>query len=76
MADLLDAQGVADKLGISVDQVKRRTKAEGWPCVRFSAKSIRYRQEHIEQIIAMYEATAKQAAPSSGLTTRSRRRAS
>lgn len=73
---LLSAADVAERLGISEDRVKRRTKAEGWPCVRFSAKTIRYREEHVEAIIAMHEQAAKPVAGLAGQTQRSRRRAS
>lgn len=74
-AELLTAEQVAEALGIHVDQVKRRTKTESWPCVRFSSKTIRYRAEHVEQIVAMHE-DADNVAPIGlpGQTTRSRRR--
>jgi hypothetical protein len=76
MTTLLDAEGVADALGIPLEQVKRRTKSEDWPCVRFSAKTIRYRPEHVEQIIAMHEVEPQPPAANLGQTPRSRRRAS
>lgn len=74
MTDLLTAEQVAERLGITVDQVKRRTLADRWPCVRFSSRTIRYREEHAEQIIAMYEAVSEPAAPSDifGQTSRSK----
>lgn len=75
--ELLTAVQVAEALGIAEEQVKRRTKTEGWPCVRFSRKLIRYRPEHVEQIIALHEdadSTAPVGLP--GQTTRSRRRVS
>lgn len=73
-ADLMTAKDVADKLGISENQVKRRTAEERWPCVRFSARTIRYRVEHVEQIIAMHETAADTKAFKTGQTARSRRR--
>jgi hypothetical protein len=74
-AELLTSEDVANLLGIAEEQVKRRTKAEGWPCVRFSRKLIRYRAEHVEQIIAMHEDTDHAVAVGlPGQTVRSRRR--
>lgn len=57
--ELLTAEQVAESLGISVDQVKRRTASEKWPHIKFSTKTIRYRPEHIEAIIAAHESTEK-----------------
>lgn len=76
--ELLTAEQVGVRLGgLAEEMVKRRTKSEGWPCVRFSAKTIRYRPEHVEQIIAMHEDTDSAGAVGlPGQTTRSRRRAS
>lgn len=75
MSALLDAKAVAELLGIKPEQVKRRTKLENWPCVRFSSKTIRYRAEHVEQIIALHEAKPDtQTAGLAGQTARSRRR--
>ena len=59
MSELLTAEQVAESLGISIDQVKRRTASEKWPHVRFSTKTIRYRAEHVEAIIAAHESTEK-----------------
>lgn len=74
-AELMTAEQVAERLGISVNQVKRRTVAENWPSVRFSARTIRYRAEHVEQIIAMHESIADIKGFRTGQTARSRRRA-
>lgn len=76
MSALLDAAQLAEQLGISEEQAKRRTASENWPCVRFSRKTIRYRPEHVEQIIAMHEVEAKPTPGLVGQTTRSRRRSS
>lgn len=73
-ATLLAARDVAERLGITEEQVKRRTSAEKWPCVRFSKRTIRYREEHVEQIIALHETRLDIAAARSGQTTRSRAR--
>lgn len=78
MSDLLTSKDVAERLGIPEERVKRATKAEGWPCVRFGHRTIRYREEHVEAIIALYElASAKPRATKPGLpgqTHRSRQR--
>ena len=58
MTELLTAGQVADLLGITEDMVKRRTKSESWTHVRFSGKTIRYRAEHVEAIIAAHEKVA------------------
>lgn len=74
--ELLTADDLATKLRISANQVKRLTKAESWPHVRFSGKTIRYRSEHVDAIVALYD---KQETPTrgiSGQTAASRRRAS
>lgn len=74
--ELLTAEQVAEQLQITVDQVKRRTTADNWPCVRLSSKTIRYRPEHVEFIIALYDQAGK-VAPVKGLagqTAASRRR--
>lgn len=73
-AELLTAEQVAARLGISENAVKRRTATEKWPCVRFSAKTIRYRAEHVEQIIQLHEQKAGAATNSFGQTERSRGR--
>lgn len=59
-AELLTADDVAEVLNISAELVRRRTNAEGWPCVRFSRKTIRYRPEHLEAIIGLHEVEADQ----------------
>lgn len=54
-APLKSAADVAELLGISEDLVKRRSVAEHWPCIKFSAKTIRYSEAHVEQIVASHE---------------------
>ncbi|GAA3535991.1 hypothetical protein GCM10022234_35930 [Aeromicrobium panaciterrae] len=72
---LMTALQVAEILAISEDQVKRRTKADEWPCVKLSTHTIRYRPEDVEAIIGRY-AVAGEAprAGISGQTARSRAR--
>ena len=72
-SELLTAEQVAGQLGLSVNVFKRRAAAEDWPCVRFSARTIRYRAEHVEAIIALHETTPTTGA-AFGQTARSRRR--
>lgn len=55
MTTLLTAAQAAERLGISEDQMKRRSAKENWPSVRFSSRTIRYSEAHIEQIIAAHE---------------------
>lgn len=76
MSALLTAADVAERLGVTENLVKRQTVAEGWPCVRFSKRTIRYRAEHVDQIVAMHESKTQPVAASTGQTARSRRRAS
>ena len=76
MTALLSAADVAERLGVSENLVKRMTAAEDWPCVRLSKRTIRYRAEHVDQIVAMHESKSRPVAASSGQTARSRRRAS
>ena len=77
-SDLLTAADLAEILKISVDQVKRRTVADKWPCVKLSSKTIRYRAEHVDLIVAKYD-QAEKVAPIKGLagqTAASKARAS
>lgn len=75
--ELMTAEDVAALLHISEDQVKRRTKADKWPHVKFGNKTIRYRAEHVELIVAQYEQTAADRKGGlAGQTAASRRRAS
>lgn len=76
MSVLLTAAELGEMLRIPASQVKKRTLADQWPCVRFSGKTIRYRPEHVEAILAMYESVAKPAAAATGQTRASRQRAS
>lgn len=74
-AELLNAAEVAEYLGISAEQVQKRTRTEGWPCIKFSRKTIRYRPDHIEAIIAMHERQGTPLSPGvPGQTERSRQR--
>lgn len=76
MNNLLSVSDVAELLRITEDQVRRRTRRDGWPHVRFSGKTIRYRHEHIATILDLYEASpdATPRPPLGGQTARSRRR--
>ncbi len=76
MSELSTASDLAEMLRISEDQVKRKTKADNWPHIRFGTKTIRYKAEHVEAILALYErADAPVAAePINGQTARSHRR--
>lgn len=77
-ADLLTAADLAEILKVSEELVKRRTKADKWPCVKLSSKTIRYRPEHVELIVALYDHVEK-VAPIKGLagqTAASKARAS
>lgn len=76
MNGLLSAADLAERLGISEELAKRKTTEQDWPCVRFSARTIRYREEHVEQIVARYERAGStlSAVPDSGQTERSKQR--
>lgn len=58
MRVLLTPSEVGEELGISESLVKRLTREQEWPHIRFSRETIRFRREHIEQIIAMRERAA------------------
>lgn len=56
MSRLLTAAEVGEMLGgLTAERVRRMTVTYKWPCVRLSGKTIRYRPEHVEQIIAANE---------------------
>lgn len=75
--ELLTADDLAKVLHISADQVRRKTKADQWPHVRFSGKTIRYKADHVAAIVAQYEQThSDRKAGLAGQTAASRRRAS
>lgn len=75
MTALLTAAEVAERLSITEDQVKRRTVRDSWPCVRFSGKTIRYREDQVDAIVARYTKTAPEpVSVTTGQTARSRRR--
>jgi hypothetical protein len=62
--------------GISPAKVARLRCANKWPHVRLSRFDVRYTDAQIEQIVAMQSAVGGPRAKSSGLTSRSARRAS
>ena len=75
-SELLTVADVAEKLKISEELAKRLSKADNWPRVKISSKTIRYRPQHVELIVALYDHVEK-AAPIKGLagqTAASRRR--
>lgn len=74
--ELLTADQVADILHISVHQVKRRTAADNWPCVKFSGKTIRYTTANVDAIVARYASTSNASAGLEGQTAGSKARAS
>jgi hypothetical protein len=72
--ELLTAEDLAERLHISVDLVRRRTKADKWPHVRFGGKTIRYRNEHVDAIVALYDNAGTPVRSVGGQTAGSRRR--
>lgn len=52
---LLTPAEVGEILNIGEPLVKRLCREQKWPHIRFSSKTIRFRGEHVEQIIAMQE---------------------
>jgi hypothetical protein len=80
MTGLLTAADLAEHLGIAETQVLRRSRVDNWPHVRIGHKTIRYRPEHVEQIVALYERRSDGSEkPQEGLpgqTARSKARAS
>ena len=76
--ELMTAKDLAKVLHITESQVKRQTKSDSWPHVRFGGKTIRYRAEHVDAIVALYDQAGK-VTPVKGLagqTAASKRRAS
>jgi len=75
---LLTAADLARKFDMSEAQVVRRSRVDRWPHIRIGHKTIRYRPEHVEQIVALYErdaADAPRPQALAGQTARSRARA-
>lgn len=68
---------LADKFGITVEELHELRRRHNWPHVRFSRFVVRFTDEHIAQIVATSTVTPKRsAAGESGLTERSAARAS
>lgn len=60
---LTKASALAEKWEITEDELKRRARRYGWPCVRLSRTDIRFTEQQIEQIVAMQSRAAKTKAP-------------
>lgn len=76
---LLTESDLANLLRVTESQARDMRRANQWPCVRLSRKTIRYTPEQVEQIIASHATTPERetrlVAPSiDGQTALSRRR--
>ena len=73
---LYSAADVGEMMKMSEDKVLELTRIYDWPCLRFNARTIRYRADQIERIVARYERGGEQDGLASvaytGQTARSR----
>lgn len=74
------ASALAAEWDMDVDELKRRVRRYGWPCVRLSRTDWRFTDQQIEQIVAMQSRASKpresRPAAATGQSKASRRRAS
>lgn len=52
---------VAELLGLTVDELRRRCRDRGWPCVRPKRSVWLFTDEQIEQIVVMLSTKPKRA---------------
>ena len=68
---------LAEEWGLTEEQLHRRRRRNGWPCVRLSRDDIRFTDLQIEQIVAMQSTEARVGSKrSTGQTSRSQKAAS
>lgn len=75
------ASDLAAEWDMDVDELKRRVRRYGWPCVRLSRTDWRFTDQQIEQIVAMQSRAPRppresKPAAATGQSKASRRRAS
>lgn len=58
---LTKASDLAATWDMTEDELKRRTRRYGWPCVRLSRTDWRFTDGQIEQIVAMQSRATKPA---------------
>jgi hypothetical protein len=51
---LTKAADLAAEWGMEEDELHRRRRSNGWPCVRFSRFDVRFTDEQIAQIVAQH----------------------
>lgn len=77
---LTKASDLAVEWDMTEDELKRRVRRYGWPCVRLSRTDWRFTDQQVEQIVAMQsrapKAVEKKTAAGTGQSRASRSRAS
>lgn len=80
MSDLITVDQLAERFGITVEQVEKYRLKKQWPCVKFGRNDVRFTAEQVEAIVSMHTWHVAPAAIKrpgiDGQTERSRRRAS
>lgn len=56
---LTRASALAAEWDMTEDELKRRVRRYGWPCVRLSRTDWRFTEQQVEQIVAMQSRAAK-----------------
>lgn len=61
MSDLITPEQLAEKFGLTVDEVHKYRRKKVWPCVKFGRNEVRFTPAQVEQILAIH--TPQAAAP-------------
>lgn len=54
MSDLITPEQLAEKFGLTVEEVHKYRRKKVWPCVRFGRNDVRFTAEQVEQILALH----------------------
>ncbi len=80
--NLLTPAQVGERLNLTAEQVLRLRRLNGWPCIQFNRKAVRFTEDHVAQIIERHvaardiETTEADLPVIAGQTKGSRRRRS
>lgn len=53
MSDLITPEQLAERFGISVEEVHKYRRKKVWPCVKFGRNEVRFTEEQVAQIVGM-----------------------
>lgn len=74
---LIRAAELAEQWNLTEDELHRRRRRNGWPCVKLARDDVRFTEEHVAQIVALQSTPPRtRKARKSGGTGQSKRSAS